>query len=86
MQCPSEANRLADHKRDGLGLRLLTVLVVVVRRSALCKSLVRQFMHKRCELLGLRLPRQDGDRPAVADTHSRSDVLGKDKLDAPATQ
>ena len=52
-----------------------TVAVVMVRRSALMQKLVRDLMHQRHELLGLRLAGQKGDPSAVAHAERGRDVL-----------
>ena len=74
--------RLADDKGDGLGLRLLHNLGG--RRPAFCfvQHLVGEFVNQGAELLSLGLSGENGNPSAVADAKRRSDLLGKDKLDA----
>jgi hypothetical protein len=58
-----------------------TVLVVAVRRSALCNILVRQFVNERRKLLRCGLSRQNGNLPAVAHAQSGGDALFELQLD-----
>ena len=48
----------------------------------LVQHLVREFMDKGAELLGLGLSGKNGNPSAVADAKRGGDLLGKDKLDA----
>ena len=56
-----QANRLADDKRDGLGLRLASHLGGRGAALGLVQHLVRQFMDKGGKLLGLRIAGKNGN-------------------------
>ena len=66
-----QTNRLADHKRDGLGLRLPHHLGGGRAAFGLVQHLVREFMDKGGELLGLGLAGENGNPAAIAHAQAR---------------